>query len=102
MPEDPIQLGERVFYITDERIVLAANITAFDPEDCNVANLCVFIPRGLCHPRERVQRAYYNGTRWMVLHKWIRTLDEVPNDEYHLPLLNTQLARDHAKLNFIR
>jgi hypothetical protein len=98
-PEPPI-LGQQVFYIRDDRLLevcIVANIE--DRTDPNTRiNGIAFDFRGRSHNVLRIGRVYHSGERWMVLNRWLASLDEVPEEEYYHPDFNIKMLDGYPQI----
>jgi hypothetical protein len=96
---EPLILGQIVYYIDDERFLSMAYACAIeDPTDPNtVINCTVANYRGMWARKIKIQRASHSGERWMVLNRWISSLDEVPEEEYHYPRPSLLLSQGYPQ-----
>ncbi len=99
MSDDYIpKLGDIVYYIDEDRAPVAAIIAYVDQEPsayCKrpVCNLTIFNHDGRTHARRRVEPAYHDGFRWMLLNKWAK-IGEIDESELREPIC------DAGKLTF--
>lgn len=85
------KLGEMVYYYDEDKQPLPGLIaylypTITSPSGRPTCNITIIRRDANFAPRIKVEPAYHNGERWILINKWSFP-DEVPEDEYnYLPI----------------